>query len=675
MSTLPQTAGGWRDAILSQFSPSVAAFSPITVVADPDRLLSEQRLLSALRERGFEVVSFDDPISFRYVYESRFRGRRAEPNSPRLVVASTDSDQAIPFDIQYCAAQVSRVLSFGLAALFPQLTPSVVAELNRDDLDALFRAQQIHQPGRLGENATRDFILRHVCEVAPELIRSPADLLRVLLRRHYQERQYPLSVDQRFISLVRSGGMFGDWPLEAIVPDRSAFMRFLQERWDHFIRTKAGQASRAEQMMVAGPTDLPFEHPDIKVYVDNLCLEGALKPVQGVSREAIGDTWLAVGVMAEAREAIGERFRKLTAHLTGQIPGPSSVHTEWVTFAYRWAEWNVLRHQVARDEFEFLAALASEAQAAVDTAFEQWLLSNYGTLGSLSYLPRPVMVHQIVRSMAHGWSPALTAKKNALIVIDGLALDQWLLVRDSLGPDLQLAEGGAFAWIPTLTAVSRQSIFAGESPLFFASSLNTTSKEEQHWCRFWENHGVRRGKIAYIKQKAQEDSKSFVTRVNQCTEETGCVALGVVVGVIDDTIHGSAMGSGGLHAQVRYWAQGGYLRDLLDSLIGKDFEVHITSDHGNIEAWGMGKPNMGVVAEQRGERAHVLPDEAIRSAVHSSFPKSICWPSIGLPETFLPLIAQGRNAFISDTETTVCHGGFAVEEVVVPYVRVTRKTT
>ncbi len=673
MSTAQQTSGGWRDAVLAQFTPETAAFSPVTVFVDPDRLLSEQRLLSALKERGFEVVAFDDPIAFRFVYESRFRGRTAEPQGPRLVVAVTDSDGTIPFDVQCIAAQVSRVLSFALAALFPQLTPSVVAELDRDDLDALFRAQQIHQPGRLGENATRDFILRHVCEVAPELIRNPADLLRVLLRRHYQQRQYPLSVDRRFIALVRSGGMYGDWSLEAIVSERSAFMTFLQERWDRFLRTRAGQAQRLEPMAVAGPADLPFEHPDIRVYVDNLCLEGALKPVRGVSREALGDTWLAVGAAAEAREAVGERFRKLTTHLSGQVPGPSAVHTEWVTFAYRWAEWNVLRHQVTHDEVESLAPSVEDTQAAVDSAFEQWLLIHYGALGSLSFLPRPVMVHQIIKSMAYNWSPTLTAKKMALIVIDGLAIDQWLLVRESLGPDLKLAEGGAFAWIPTLTTISRQSIFAGESPLFFASSLDTTSKEEQHWRRFWEDHGAHRGKIAYIKQKAKEDTKGFVTRVNECADETKCIVLGVIVGVIDDTIHGSAMGSGGLHAQVRYWAQGGQLRNLVESLVAKDFEVHITADHGNVEARGMGKPNVGVVAEQRGERVHILPHESIRTAVHASFPMSVRWPSVGLPETFLPLIAEGRKAFVGATETIVCHGGLALEEVVVPYIRVTRK--
>lgn len=669
--TLP-TTGGWRSAILAQFTPEIAAVSPVTVVIDPDHLLSEQKLLSALNERGFEVVQFDDPISFRYVYETRFRGRAGGSDGPRLVVATTDGDQPIPFDVHTAAAQVSRILTLSLGSLFPQLTPGVVADLDREDLDALFRAQQIHQPGRLGENATKDFILRHVCEVAPELIRTSADLLRVLLRRHYRERQYPLSVDNRFISLVRSGGMFADWPLEAIVPQRNAFLAFLQERWDQFIRNKAGQSVQRDEVST-GPVDLPFDHPDIRVYIDNLCLEGVLKPVQGVVKKDIGESWLAVAIMPEATEALGERLKKLTNHLTAMIPGVTSPHAEWVTFAYRWAEWNVLRHQVPHDELATLSALVSDAQAAVDQAFEQWLLANYGAMSSLSFLPRPAMVHQIAKSMAHGWSPALTAQKKALVVIDGLAIDQWLLLRDSLRPDHELVESGAFAWIPTLTSVSRQSIFAGESPLFFASTLGTTSKEEQHWCRFWENHGVRRGKVGYVKQKMQEDTSVFVSRVKQQIEDTGCVVIGVVVGVIDDTIHGSAMGTGGLHAQIRYWAQAGHLRKLVDLLIHEGFEVHVTADHGNVEARGMGKPNVGVVAEQRGERAHILTDEAVRSALHQAFPKSVVWPSIGLPDAYLPLIAQGRNAFIGESENTVCHGGLAIEEVVVPYVHVTRR--
>ena len=45
-------------------------------MADPDGLLLEATLLEAIRKRGFDVATFDDPIAFRFDYESRFRSRR-----------------------------------------------------------------------------------------------------------------------------------------------------------------------------------------------------------------------------------------------------------------------------------------------------------------------------------------------------------------------------------------------------------------------------------------------------------------------------------------------------------------------------------------------------------------------------------------------------------------------
>ncbi|HOL72958.1 MAG TPA: hypothetical protein PKW45_16030, partial [Bryobacteraceae bacterium] len=62
----------WRDRVLREFTPGV---QPLTVVADPDGLLTEPRLSQALAERGFESLVFEEPISFRFVYESRYRCR------------------------------------------------------------------------------------------------------------------------------------------------------------------------------------------------------------------------------------------------------------------------------------------------------------------------------------------------------------------------------------------------------------------------------------------------------------------------------------------------------------------------------------------------------------------------------------------------------------------------
>jgi hypothetical protein len=45
---------------------------------------------------------------------------------------------------------------------------------------------------------------------------------------------------------------------------------------------------------------------------------------------------------------------------------------------------------------------------------------------------------------------------------------------------------------------------------------------------------------------------------------------------------------------------------------------------------------------------------------------------VGLPEDYLPLLAPGRFAFVSEGEHIVGHGGISLEELVVPFVRIER---
>lgn len=85
----------------------------------------------------------------------------------------------------------------------------------------------------------------------------------------------------------------------------------------------------------------------------------------------------------------------------------------------------------------------------------------------------------------------------------------------------------------------------------------------------------------------------------------------------------------------------------------------------------MGKPKVGEIADERGERAHVFPDELTREKVLSEFPGSLAWPTIGLPESYNALLAHGRGAFIRKNTTAVGHGGIAMEEVIVPFVKIT----
>jgi hypothetical protein len=60
----------WRNRILNDFVPQV---SKLTLVADPDNLLTEEKLSLELRKRGFDLIEFTDSVEFRYAYESKYR--------------------------------------------------------------------------------------------------------------------------------------------------------------------------------------------------------------------------------------------------------------------------------------------------------------------------------------------------------------------------------------------------------------------------------------------------------------------------------------------------------------------------------------------------------------------------------------------------------------------------
>ncbi len=334
----------WRDEILRDFTPQVAR---LTLVADPDGLLLEEGVLQGIRERGFEVIPFEDHVAFRFAYESKYRvlWDTGELTDLVVVLRSQAADlRSLPFDL----LQAGRKLSFNLGDLFANLSYPVVACLDRSDLEPLYRAQKQHRPGALGDNATKDFILRHVFEIAPEVIKQPSDLLRVLMRRHHQEQRVPALLDERCIHVLRQGGRFEDWALEEIVPDREAFFGFLQERWQVFIDRLDGVPPTdavKQELKYRGPFDLPFDHSDVRVYIDTFFLEGVLRPIPHRSSATFAKQWAVVGISTDPQADRKRRLEGLVESIQGTVPAQDAKHQDWLIFAHRWGELLALWHQ------------------------------------------------------------------------------------------------------------------------------------------------------------------------------------------------------------------------------------------------------------------------------------------------------------------------------------------
>ncbi len=666
--------GSWRAVILQHFSEASAAAGRLTVVSDPDELLTEAGVVARLAARGFEVITFDDPVGFRYVYESRFRQHWDRGEATHLVVALRTNHgdlDSIPYDLLEEARESGRVLSFSLVRLFPSLDPNVVAEMGPQHFDVLAQAIEKANPGNLGTNATRDFVLRHVFEIAPELIKKAADLLHVLLRRHYRSQIFPQSFDDRLVELLARNPNWQAWPLERIVPNRNAFFRFLEERWPHFLIARGIEVvpgREPPQPSIPGPLELPFDHEDVRVYMDNLFVEGFLEPTPSV--HPVDDAWFSVGIAGSRASNAESKYAHMLGELSTSIPNAEEASfQDWQEFALRWGTWVRLRWETRPQRDAQSEAEACELADRAQGEFSPWLLRRFGPMSTLPYLPRPVLGHHVPHYLAHHLGePGL--ERIALIVIDGMAIDQWRILEGTLG-SFQVEVQGIFSWIPTLTQIGRQAIFSGRIPLEFASSIEGTHREPYHWSNFWQDRGLPERAISYVKpQGIGESFEVLKMRILDAADEQGVRVIGTVIGLIDQNMHGVGLGTAGLESVVDVWAKTRQLPELVDELLQRRFAVFITADHGNVFGYGIGKPDVGVTAQQRGERAHIFRNKDFRASTATQFPGAIEWPSVGLPEDYFPLLAPYGACFIPEGKESVSHGGIALEEVIVPFVRI-----
>lgn len=660
----------WRDAILNDFVPNV---SKLTLVADPDCLLTEEKLALELRGRGFDLIEFNDPVEFRYAYESKYRSiwGRGEHTDLVVILRLQDAElESLPYDL----LQAGRKLSFNLGDLFPNLSYPVIEKLDRSLLDSLFEAQRKSSPDRMGDNATKDFILRHVFGIAAELIGGEVELLRALLRLHYGKLQLPLMLAERLIQVLKGHDGFKAWPLSEIIPDDEAFFAFLQERWPVFLsRFSSNNQVREDSpeygLKYPGPDNLPFGHQDIKVYIDNLFLEGKLTPVEATDIEVDAGSWVRSGIAMAGVDDDELRISRLFGLVEKGLPTAEARYSDWTAFALKWAEVSSLVHCGNSTEYQ---TRLREIGDALNTTFAGWLADHYSSLINLPPT-NPAMLHHVPRRLARDIEDS-GSSRTALIVVDGLALDQWVTIRQLLqkqDANLVMRESATFAWIPTLTSVSRQSIFSGKPPLYFPSSINSTNSEETLWKQFWEGHGLSRLDVAYQRGLGDGDASSVL---DSAIHPGKTKVVGLVVDKVDKIMHGMQLGSAGMHNQIKQWCHAGFLSTLVGQLLDYGYEVWLTADHGNIQCEGKGRPSEGVIAETRGERVRVYPTPELRSQVAGAFPFAHEWQPVGLPADYFPLVAGGRDAFVNPGDAIVGHGGVAIEEVIVPLVKFERRT-
>jgi hypothetical protein len=664
----------WMDRILGFFPVDVAKF---WIACDPDDVLLEETVLSKLRERGFELLPFEDPVIFRTEFEERYRSEwdlgRAGPSESLILHFRSIAPNDLPWDF----FRLGKTVRLSLANIFPKLSYNVVRLVEPAHFSALFSAHESELHGVRGENESKDFILEHVYQILPRSIRSTTDFWREILRFHFTNRSMPILFAEHIATILKARDLIASQPIALWFTNRSIFLGAVQDAWYRYLSSQGFTGSRFGEPTAffatnpeAAELEIPFTHPDIRVIIDTLFLDGTLHPLAVGGMPAQVPEWVKAGIIQDPtalQKLVSEGLKNLIA----SMPTSASSHRDWTDFGRRSAEVLSRSHALDSAQEEMSRDCIDTLHKLSDGHLQAWIAAkHYGDLPSLPVTLGPVMVHHIPRFLSR--RRAAGESKIALLVFDGLAMDQWVQIRESLAAKsqtFQFNENACFAWLPTLTSVSRQAIFSGLKPREFEDSIERTDKEESLWKTFWQNEGLQPSEILYRKGLSHVE---HLDSVENTLSDTGLKIVGLVIDEVDERLHKERTKKD-VGFWIGNWMKTGFVDRLFSIFLDRGYQIYLTADHGNVEAVGLGKPSQGLIAETRGERVRVYRSEGLLADSCNAYPETLRLDIPGLPAQFLPLFAGGRGAFISKGEKAVVHGGVSIEELIVPFVNVTKR--
>jgi len=313
-----------------------------------------------------------------------------------------------------------------------------------------------------------------------------------------------------------------------------------------------------------------------------------------------------------------------------------------------------IRHNLFAHSFPQLEERFGKAVLRLNRIFQQFLVEKYGTLHTRSGVQKPYTVGRILDHLE-----AQSAGKTALIVLDGMSFWQWEIIEGMLSSQkTQLETGATFAFIPSITAFSRQSLLRGAYP----DLTQDNSKESQLFKEYWLGKGKQAHQIQYVKFGV-----SAPFQVENLSNSVDMLAL--VCNDLDDIMHGSTLGDRQLFHSTWQWVQKSHFPDLVDHLLAKGFTCYITTDHGNVEAQGNGllqqKDKVGVYS--RSKRHLNFANKILLDRFKSQQEMS------RFGENELSIYIKDLTAFGSVNATLVTHGGSHIWEVLIPFIKISHE--
>ena len=632
----------WRTSILNKIRPFD---DPVIVVLDPDDLLSDQQLGQNLKELQYDIYIYCNPVEFRYYYELQYRMKwdNKIPVETKLIVRFLNQDSSkIPSDLK----ERAQIILIKISDIFPSLNANTLRQIGINEFDRIFREFDLFTGEQLNESETKKYILESIYRYPISQIENQIDLYEQLFRIHYQKTVIPSVLVNYCIQDYRLSS--SEPTIDNSLFNYSAFIRFVQEKWSSFLTT----------LLKKENPEIPFDHPSLRVYVDTFFLEGLLTPLDFPGYKDLPH-WTYCGIAIDPKKDAERHLEMLLEKIHANPPQPDWKYEQWLHFAWIWAELSSLSGIIPGPSTEKKFQDLQACQEKIERLFELWLLKSFPNLESLSYMPKPVMVHQIPH-----YINTRKYQKIALIVFDGLAIDQWIIIRNKIKNLYNLDEGSVFAWVPTLTSISRRAIFSGKPAFLLKGPLQDYDSEIKYWDQLWADYGFKRDEIGYLKGITLTKPDEILKLKNLLNKKV----LGLVINTIDDYIKTPNISRSNINNLIERWVDSGHLLEFFSELQKAGYEIFITSDHGNVNCTGTGQLTDGSISEEKSLRVRIYENKHLADIGKAKAPETILWPEDFIGSRFSALLSRGTAAFYVNGGICISHGSISLEEVIVPFV-------
>ena len=176
--------------------------------------------------------------------------------------------------------------------------------------------------------------------------------------------------------------------------------------------------------------------------------------------------------------------------------------------------------------------------------------------------------------------------------MDGMSEFDWRVLRESFA-GIPYEESAAFAMVPTVTSLSRQSLLSGKYPRDLSSQW-TTGKEKSEFVGRVRSWDIGDERIAYLREYNTE-------------LPYGCECAAFVALDVDEHVHVQYGGRAGMLKDMELLRDSGELAGLVRRLSSSGMDVYISADHGNTPCVGHGLvTGASVETETRSRRMLVV---------------------------------------------------------------------